>query len=116
MVLQFDLYFPEPKDGPHIVLYSQGTKRYWRNLFFDVAQKYIDSQQYLRGGWSKILQLSIECAKEKYCKIEVFLYRFQRSEPAAYLSFTSTNWKWIKLDEKLLEQSPRQILEEIFVL
>jgi len=49
---QFDLFFPEPKDAPHIVFNTIDTKE--KNLF-DVPLEYIPSQEMRREAWSKIL-------------------------------------------------------------
>jgi len=49
---QFDLFFPEPLDAPHIVTHSQKNGR--KNLF-DVSIEYTTSLMDGREAWSKIL-------------------------------------------------------------
>jgi len=50
---QFDLFFPEPEDAPHIVEYSQYLRG--RNLLFDTAAADIRSYGMPKEGPSKIL-------------------------------------------------------------
>jgi len=53
---QFDLFFPEPKDAPHIVLHSQDPIE--RSLF-DISHEYTKSNKEQREYWSKIPEISI---------------------------------------------------------
>jgi len=54
---EFDLFFPEPTEAPHIVRHSQMHNFDFKRDLYDVSLKYldIDKQVYFRDNWSKIL-------------------------------------------------------------
>jgi len=54
---EFDLFFPEPMDAPHIVYHSQIHNFDFKRDLFDVSLKYtyVDIRVPYRDNWSKIL-------------------------------------------------------------
>jgi len=83
---QFDLFFPEPVDAPHIVHHSQTREN--TNLF-DTSRELIDSNTNEKEAWSKILYILFEnCINPNV--ILIVLYRFHSSNTSADVLLTST--------------------------
>jgi len=53
---QFDLFFPEPTEAPHIVHHSQNSRSTFRDRnLFDISLEYFTTLEVQREGWSKTL-------------------------------------------------------------
>jgi len=56
---EFDLFFPEPVDAPHIAYFSQLAASEFKKDLFDVSPEYTQVDDY-RENWSKILLIKNE--------------------------------------------------------
>jgi len=67
---EFDLFFPEPEEAPHIVYHSEQRSHILKRNLFDVSYEYTAITAY-KDNWSKILLISIrsrECSCLNYLK------------------------------------------------